>query len=248
MLTTEELEQVERYIIGRLPIITLEKLEKSHQETRRELAEFRDEARQELAEFRDEARQELAEFKQETRQRFGEVDRRFAEAKADRDDIRADLSRLTVKVDKIDQDVGQLKGMALENNIFNKAPAIFGRYLSRGRNVTDHVLDLLHEAQEEGLVSEAEYTQVAAADMLWGGKIRQTKAEVVLVIEVSWKVAMHDVIRARDRAAILQKLALTALPVVMGKTWDEAALQAEGIVRVVDEALDSSSWLAITNV
>ena len=140
-----------------------------------------------------------------------------------------------------------LKGKGYETDFTNKADAIFGYYLRRGRSVRNEVGDHLEEPEDNGLVSEQESKQVFATDLLWGGKLKSSKQQVILAIEVSWLAEKHDVERALARANILRRIGLQALPVVAGVKWvdglKEEALR-EGVVIVNDKQLDSASWHA----
>ena len=82
---------------------------------------------------------------------------------------------------------------------------------------------------------------------MWGGKLKSTKQQVILAIEVSWLAEKHDVERAIARAGILRRIGLQALPVVAGVNWvdglKEEALR-EGVVMVNDKLLDQTSWKA----
>lgn len=127
----------------------------------------------------------------------------------------------------------------------NKANAIFGRYLRHGENMTAWVADKLHEALEIDQISTDEYDQVMAADLLWGGKTRQTGEEIILVIEASWLTEANDVERAIQRAAVLHRIGVKALPVIAGNEWtDEAAnlAQAKKVVMTDNGKVDATSW------
>ena len=146
------------------------------------------------------------------------------------------------RFEKLERDVGVLKGDSLEQRCRNNAPSIFGRHLTRGKEVTNKIYDKLYKAHANGKISESQYVQVDAVDLLWGGKLRTTQTEIVLVIEISWKVAMHDVNRAIERAEILQQIGFNTLPVVIGREWDEATKQAD-VVQVVNGSVKRDSWL-----
>lgn len=162
------------------------------------------------------------------------------------------LGKVEGRLDKVEKNQGvlihnqnDLKGKVYENNFTNKADAIFGYYLRRGRSVRNEVGDHLEEPEENGLVSEQESKQVFALDLLWGGKLKSSKQQVILAVEVSWLAEKHDVERAIARAGILRRIGLQALPVVAGVNWvdglKEEALQ-QGVVMVNDKLLDSASW------
>jgi len=150
-------------------------------------------------------------------------------------------------VSGLKRDVGILKGRSQEQDYYNKATSIFGRYLRKGHDASEAVADQLHEALQDGRITDAEYRQVLATDLLWGGEERQTKHPLILAMEASWLAETSDVVRAQTRANVLQRLGLTALAVVGGAQWTDAATElarAEHIVRITDRSIDPDSWQA----
>lgn len=62
-------------------------------------------------------------------------------------------------------------------------------------------------------------------------------ADVYLVVEVSWVIDQEDVERARDRAILLERTGVRALPVVAGRVMHpavEEVARAAGVWRVLD--------------
>jgi hypothetical protein len=168
------------------------------------------------------------------RQRIWEaMEKGFAEAAADRRRIR--------------EEIRDMKGEAREIYYRHRATGIFGRWLREGHDATSEVADQLQAGLQEGRISDWEYTQVLASDLLWGGKLRSTGEAVVLVMEASWWVAASDVERAEERAEMLRQVGLKALPVTAGKEWPaevETLAHAKKVVIVQDGSLDSASWQA----
>lgn len=126
-----------------------------------------------------------------------------------------------------------------------KADAIFGRYLRNGRKAANQVADLLYDSLENGQISEAELTQVLAADLLWAGEERQTKLPLILVMEASWLAETNDVERAATRAAILRRIGLNALAIVGGEEWTDAAREQarrENVITTTNGSIDPESW------
>ena len=160
------------------------------------------------------------------------MERGFAEAAADRR--------------RIWEEIRDMKGEARELFYCHRATGIFGRFLREGHEATSEVADQLQAALQEGYISEWEYTQVLASDLLWDGRLRATGEPVVLVVEASWRVEPSDVERAAERAGILRQAGLKALPVAAGKEWpaEVEALAYERKVVVQDGSLDPTSWQA----
>jgi hypothetical protein len=146
------------------------------------------------------------------------------------------LRRLTETVDRLAHDVTILKGMSLETHYLLHADGLFGA-IARGIRVLDGPAkeSLLGPAIEAGRLSPEEAVDVRRADVLAVG--RREDAEVYLVAEISWAIDQTDVERARDRAALLQRAGVRALPIVAGQVIhpevDEVA-RASGVWRVLD--------------
>lgn len=155
--------------------------------------------------------------------------------------------QLRRELNELKTDVRKLKGKAQEQTYHNKADAIFGRYLRNGRKAASQIADALYDSLEKGQVSDAEITQVLAADLLWIGEERQTKLPLILVMEASWLAEVNDVERAATRAAILRRIGLNALAVVGGEEWTDAAraeARREGVVTTTNGSIDPESWQA----
>src|SRR5919109_2266712 len=163
---------------------------------------------------------EAATDRQRTRDR---MEQGFAEAAADRQRIRADMAQgfADAAADRRDmrRDIGQLKGLGQEQFYRDRAAAIFGRLLVQGYDVTNQVADLLQEARRTGLISDRDYQEALAADLLWGGQLRDSREPILLVLEASWTVGSDDVERAARRAAILRQAGLRVLPIAAGQEW-----------------------------
>jgi uncharacterized coiled-coil DUF342 family protein len=169
----------------------------------------------------------------------------MAEVKIDVAGLKTDSTGLKTDMREVKHTLGDLKGKYHEQTYHFKAVSIFGRYLRRGRNMTNEVADQLQEAATAGQISTQEFDQVLAADLLWGGQLRQQEGAVILVIEASWLAEISDVERAVARANILRKIGLQALPVVAGQAWTEEAVtaaRAQGVVMTTDGQIDEASW------
>jgi hypothetical protein len=186
------------------------------------------------------------------RQRIRErVEQGFADAADDRQRIRErmELGFADATIDRRDmrRDTGQLKGLGQEQCYRDRAAAIFGCLLVQGYDATNQVADHLQEARRLGVISDREYQDVLAADLLWGGQLRGSRQPLVVVLEASWTVGDIDVERAASRAAVLRQAGLKALPVAAGQEWppntqDEA--RGAGVAIVQDGTIDQESWEA----
>lgn len=182
------------------------------------------------------------------------MDARVERLEIGQEQLRQDVSVLKQDVNVLKQDVGvlkrdsaTLKGRSLEQTYVNKATAIFGRYLRNGRTAANLVADQLYAALSDEKVSDAEVEQVLASDLLWIGEERQTKTQLVLVMEASWLAEANDVERALTRAAVLERIGLHALPVVGGEEWTQDATtlaRTRNVVMTMNGYIDKDSWQA----
>jgi hypothetical protein len=134
------------------------------------------------------------------------------------------ITELTQVVRTLVDDVGELKGDALENRYRNRGPAYFGRIIRRAHVLSpDELTALIENAVESGTLSDGQAEDIYEADVVVRGRRREDGAEVYLVVEVSWGVGTNDVTRAARRAALLAHTGAATIPVVAGK-WvtDEA--------------------------
>jgi len=164
------------------------------------------------------------------------------------DRVAASLDRIAANQEHIWRDVGKLKGIACEERYRSRANAFFGRVLTRGHNATQQVADMLYAAYKEGHISEREWGDALNADLFWGGKVRETETEVVLVLEASWLVDKGDVERASRQAEVLRQTGLKAVPVAAGEKWtDEAETLArrEQVLTATNGSVDIARWLEV---
>jgi hypothetical protein len=169
---------------------------------------------------------ELAEAQRRTEERVAAL----AEAQNRTNEQIAALTRvvyaLTEDVRVLKIDVGDLKGDNLERRYREKAPAYFGRLVRRMRVLSaEELAGLLEDAVDQGQLTEVEKDEAILTDMVVRGRYQGSGAEVYLVVEVSWGVGVHEVERAVQRAAVLGKLGIPALPVVAGKAVTAQAEQ-----------------------
>ena len=136
------------------------------------------------------------------------------------------IVELTQVVRTLVDDVGELKGDALENRYRNRVFAYFGRLLRRAHVLSpDELTSLLEEAVDSGALSEAEADEVALVDLVVRGRRREDGTQVYLAVEVSWSVDLNDVERAIRRANLLAKIGTPTMPVVAGRRATDEAKQ-----------------------
>jgi len=140
---------------------------------------------------------------------------------------------------KLEKDVGELKGIVLEEQYRRKAGAYFGRLIRRAHTLSeDELAVLVDEGVEGGILSREEAEDLLQIDAVIRGRRWDDGAEVYLAVEVSWGVGTYDVERAVRRAESLRKLGLhTVIPVVAGRgiTRDAVRLAREwNVQQVID--------------
>ena len=220
-------------------------------ESVRELAAAQQRTEQRLAELAEAQRRteqridELAAAQQRTEQRLAELaeaqrrtEQRVDELAAAQQRTEEALRHLVGRVDVLTDQVGELRGEAVERRYRERAHAYFGRIVQRLRVLSPQDLaDLVDDAKEAGRISEDERRAVLWSDVVVEG--RGTEGErLALVVEVSATIQRRDVERAVQRAAIFAKATgRTAWPAVAGEGLAEGVhdlAQRAGVWQVLD--------------
>jgi hypothetical protein len=140
-------------------------------------------------------------------------------------ELRQTVEQLVNWMQRLDTDVGKLKGKVLELDYLQHAPARFGYYVRRPRVVNlGHFLDDLREQGHE--FSLDEWTQLASLDVLLQAQHPYTRETIFLAIEVSWMLFPDDVERARKRAELLRAHGINAYAAVAGEGFVPEARDA----------------------
>jgi uncharacterized protein YoxC len=140
-------------------------------------------------------------------------------------ELRQTVEQLVNWMQRLDTDVGKLKGRVLELDYLHRAPARFGYYVRRPR-----VVDLgqfLEDLREQGHeFSFDEWTQLSSLDVLLQAQHPHTREPIFLAIEVSWMLFPEDVERAHKRAEILRARGINAYAAVAGEGFVPEARDA----------------------
>jgi hypothetical protein len=159
--------------------------------------------------------------------------------------LAAAQQRTEQRIGRLQDDVGDVKGIVLEERYHRRASSYFSRLVRRSHVVAGNELTaLLEEAVTRGALSEEATDEIMWADVVVQGQRREDGAEVYLVVEVSWGVGTSDVERAVRRAALLAQAGVQTLPVVAGDhIIDEAAelCRAMQVWQVLDGRVISPS-------
>ena len=165
---------------------------------------------------------EIASVRAEMREGFARVDEQFAE-------VRAEQQRQAAEQRRQANDIAKLKGFVLELIFDRRAPAVFGRYWRRVKVVpATEICELAESIQP---LTPEEEESLYRADAYVMGVRKSDGREIIGVVEVSWTVDIGDVARAQNRAEVLTKRGLLAVPIVAGgeatQTVEQAAQQGE---------------------
>jgi predicted RNase H-like nuclease (RuvC/YqgF family) len=159
--------------------------------------------------------------------------------KKDVDTLKKDVDILKKDVDILKKDVAYLKGSDRERWYRDRAHAVFGRVILKGKTFEEKAAEILWDAYKRGQISKEERDEVLSADLLWSGE-RDGKF-VVLVVEVSFTISQEDVERAKKRAEILRKLGILAIPVVGGVELGKQ-VKLDDVVCIVDGKFDDEEF------
>jgi hypothetical protein len=163
--------------------------------------------------------EQLAAAQERTETRLNELVARVEQLATQVGELATTLHGVLESQKTMQEDIGYLKGWALESRFQQHAGAYFGRLVRRAHRLGDDELETLIEpALADGRLSRDDFDDIRAADIVVRGRRIDDGEEVYLVIEVSWGVGLSDVQRAVDRAALLGRAGVHAQPVVAG-TW-----------------------------
>jgi hypothetical protein len=146
------------------------------------------------------------------------------------DQLAEGQQRLTEGQQRLEGQMGEVRGWALEQRYRTHAPAYFGRLL---RQVQPVDIGRLAEALREQL-EERELTEVLLADLILTGRLPTPPGppEIWVVLEVSATVDRGDVEWAQRRAALLRQAHYPAVAVAGGTGATAGARQVAGEVGV----------------
>lgn len=125
------------------------------------------------------------------------------------------------RLGRVEDRLGDLSGVNLEAEWVRKAPSILGGWFRRVRVlIGEDLWDLLHGAEDRGVLSHGEALDIARADVIVECREKEGKA-LRVVVEVSWTVSGADVQRARRRADLLSRLGVPTVAIAAGREVSE---------------------------
>ncbi|MFZ8804095.1 MAG: hypothetical protein ACO2PO_14080 [Candidatus Calescibacterium sp.] len=197
-------------------------------------------ARSEERQVRLEERQARLEEKQDRlEKKVDKLEEDVFGLKQDVGTLKKDVDTLKKDVDILKKDVAYLKGSDRERWYRDRAHAVFGRLVLKGKPFEEKAAEILWDAYKRCQISKEERDEVLSSDLLWSGE-RDGKF-VVLVVEVSFAISQDDVERAKKRAEILRKLGILAIPVVGGIELGKE-VKLDDVVCIVDGKFDDEEF------
>ena len=133
-------------------------------------------------------------------------------------DILLHLKSVDARFVPLEQRMDRLIGDEAERRFRGRAPAYFGHLLRRVQVVeTSTLADEIDEAIDAGTFADADRHPLLMLDVVARGRDVKTREERYLAAEVSVGIGEGDILRAVDRASLLEKLTgIPAVPVVGG--------------------------------
>ncbi len=207
-------------------ILTTELVElpKKFEEFAKEVRERFDRLEKEVAYLKEKSQsteQKLEEVKSDTenlKTNMAVVKEDVDTLKTDMTVVRKDIEFLKGELQIVKTDVAELKGDNLERKVRERAGAYLGRHFRYSE-----VIDLnafvrkLDEAEDSSIITAKEREDALELDAVVKAKIKETRQDVMLAIEVSYSVHAEDAERAMRGAQTVQKVYnMTTLPVVIG--------------------------------
>ena len=153
---------------------------------------------------------------------FAERMDRFAEQMREQSeqikDIVLHLKNVDARFLPLEKRMDRLMGDEAERRFRDHAPAYFGHLLRRVRVVdTSTLADEVDDAIDAGTFAEADRDPLLLLDVVVRGRDIATREERYLAAEVSVGIGEGDILRAADRATLLERLTgKPAVPVVGG--------------------------------
>jgi hypothetical protein len=129
---------------------------------------------------------------------------------------------------RFDNGLGTNYEYRAEHNVFNLAD----RYLNLGRvtvmrgsriGSSLQFINVLEDARDEGIIDREQFREITLLDLVFSGKRRDDNAELLVAAEVSITIGDSDIIRAAERARMLERAAnRPAVPAVVCANADDA--------------------------
>jgi DNA repair exonuclease SbcCD ATPase subunit len=167
-------------------------------------------------------------FRSEVNKKFEEVDKRLEKLEIGQEEIKQKLEKHDKEIEEIKQildrhekSIQELKGWQLEHKVFINICSYLASYIGiRKCKIKDksELLEELDEYVEKGIITEEEENDVIELDLIVSGILKETKEEVYVAIEISYKIGNYDIERVIRRKEILEKVyKKKVIPLIIGK-------------------------------
>ena len=132
--------------------------------------------------------------------------------------LTAKMLDVVIRLDHHDVQLARLIGDEAERRVQRNAYAYFGNMLRRIRVISPSELaDMIDDAIDAGSLDDGERAPLLALDVVVRGLDRRTRERAYLAVEVSAGIGERDIIRAVNRARLLERLTgHSTRPVVSG--------------------------------
>lgn len=139
-----------------------------------------------------------------------------SEVRADISEIRADIKEIKDGQRRHTNDIGDLKGVGLENKLYNRGPSHIATLLRvydvariRVAEKDDNSEEFnanMRQALENGVITMDEYDRVLITDMIVSARRPGTSNPVYTAIEASYGVTRDDIQKVKETARILGRV------------------------------------------
>lgn len=147
------------------------------------------------------------------------------------------LEHLADRADRQERDMSALKGIGLEQKVMRSLRGVLAKLVDRPRPLDPAAIDEIADRAVAAGMGYAEASDLSLADVVARGRLRDDGGEVIVVMEVSWRLDDSDLARVLRRTAVVSKAGLHPLGVVVDHDEPRSqelpmSLAAAGIRRV----------------
>ena len=151
--------------------------------------------------------------------------------------LKQDVAILKQDVNYLKGEFGRIKGREFERTIRERYYAYFGKLLRKSKLIPfEEIIPLLDSAEDEKLITEEQRFSVLQLDLIVKGKIKVTKKEVYLAVEISYSLQEDDIEKAIEGAGILAHIfKKEVIPVVVAveiKEEIEKSAEEKGVLLI----------------
>ena len=171
--------------------------------------------------------QRLSQFAELTSQNFQLAHTRQEAESLER---QAGGSRLEARLNRVDGKLDNAVGANYENKVGRICRGLLGQQLGLtrvsvlyGAEARPDFLELIYQAEEDGILTLGQVSQLLQSDLICVGRYRADPARLYLVAEASVTIGDNDVERARERADILSLVVDAPVQAVIIGAYIDAA-------------------------